>query len=410
MTQSGDSLRLLASSNPVPPSAVVGRAGSPEADDTLRRIVASRPTAAQPRHTSRTPSHLTPALVALVALLFAAAAYAVAHEFLVGDPAPLSVQSEAARLGERRGELLFELRTSEPAAVAEETRLGAVIEASTGRVYLWVAPSVDGGTCTFLHVVGTEQPDARPNLNGGCGTAQRPIDAGVSGTRVRDGSWLSLLSGSVGERVERLELEIAGRRDEVALQGRFFLHELAVADDEPSPALTLIAYDRNGRELGRQTHRGSRRLEVFLERFRELSARIDAGARPIFETRTRARGKRVALYVFEIDGRTCKVLVVGGTKSGGCASAAPAPREILVDAGQIGSAPNGIVLLHGRVGEAIERLELHFEDGRVERLRLAGRWTVYQVDEADYAGGRRPAKIVGKDSDGEVVAEKKFPW
>jgi hypothetical protein len=70
-----------------------------------------------------------------------------------------------------------------------------------------------------------------------------------------------------------------------------------------------------------------------------------------------------------------------------------------------------MLLLWGEVGSEIEKLELRFEDGRVERLPLVEQFTLYQVDPADFVVGRRPIALVGRNSDGTIVGERKLgPW
>ena len=70
-----------------------------------------------------------------------------------------------------------------------------------------------------------------------------------------------------------------------------------------------------------------------------------------------------------------------------------------------------MLLLSGAVGREIDRLELRFEDGRLERLPLADQHTLYQVDARDFAAGRRPIELIGKDSRGGVVATAELgPW
>ena len=117
------------------------------------------------RRRSRRPLLL--AAAAALLLVGGGTAYALAREFLVGDPAPPAVQEQARLLNEVKGELIPRVHEG-PKIRVEETRLAALLDASTGRVYLWVAPS-ERGDCLFEQIVGTEMPDGRPNLSGGCG-------------------------------------------------------------------------------------------------------------------------------------------------------------------------------------------------------------------------------------------------
>ena len=112
---------------------------------------------------------------AVVALVAAGTAYAIAREFFVGDPAPPSVKEQAAQHTEAvKGELIPRVHET-PGIRVEETRLAAALDASTGPVYLWVAPSARG-PCLFTHVVANDGPDGRPNLGSdGCGSGGPPI-------------------------------------------------------------------------------------------------------------------------------------------------------------------------------------------------------------------------------------------
>lgn len=320
-------------------------------------------------------------------------------------------------LNQVKGELIPTARVG-PGIRGQETKLAAFLDASTGPVYLWVAPS-ERGECLFMQIVGTERPDGKPNLSGGCGRGTRLIDWGLSATRVRDGRLLALLSGSVGTDVERLELRSEGATVNVPLQGRHFLVELSGGGAGPSPEippLELIAYDATGQELARQKSRPAfnapGRAPGQLERPRPIDL---TGQRPLVEITTRRTGKPIQLYlldhVADRGGQRCQVLVTPGGTSSGCGGRALKPTEVSVHPNQIGTSPDGMLLLWGEVGSEIARLELHFEDGRIEQLPLAKRFALYQVDPADFAAGRRPLRLVGRDRSGTAVGERKLgPW
>ena len=380
-----------------------------QARERLERLIEGR----RHRHRPRLLV-IVAALVLLIAL--GGTAYGLAREYLLGEPAPDPVKQQAAMLNEVKGELIPTARTG-PGIRVEETKLAARLDASTGPVYLWVAPS-DRGECLFKQIVGTELPDGRPNLSGGCGRNDRTIDWGFSATRVRDGRLLALLSGSVDARVEKLELTTEGKTQSVPLQGRHFLVELPGGGARPYPEippLELVAYGAAGQELARQKSR------PFPATFgRGSGARsgrpepIDlTGRQPLIEIKTRRTGKPIQLYVIEQlgDRGRCVVLVSPGGTSSGCGRSFPEPAEVSVHPNQIGSAPNGMLLLWGEVGRDINRLELRFEGGRVEQLPLVKQFALYQVDPADFASGRRPLVLIGRDEDGKVVGERKLgPW
>jgi hypothetical protein len=218
-----------------------------------------------------------------------------------------------------------------------------------------------------------------------------------------------LISGSVREDVARLELKTDGRSDEVPLQGRFFIVELpGSGTDDASPRipnLELIAYDGSDRPIARAKSRppfgGQERLTpVHL-----------GGEPPLVEITTRRTGKPIRLYLAERNGERCTVLVTPGGTSTGCGGPLPEATEVTVHPTQIGALPNGMLLLWGEVGSAISRLELHFENGRIEQLPLTDRFALYQVDPADFATGRRPVKLIGRDQTGRLIGERELgPW
>jgi hypothetical protein len=384
-----------------------GAAPAAEAREQARRRLETVVAGVRPRPRRRL---LLLAVAAVLVVVGAGTAYALARDFLVGDPAPPEVKEQAAALNEVKGELIPRLRSG-PRIRVEETRLAAVLEASTGPVYLWVAPNERSDDCLFMQIVGTELPDGRPNLGGGCsGGSGKAIDWSFRATRVRDGRLVVLLSGTVGDDVAGLELTSDGETRRIPLQGRFFLVELSGGGDRPIPqipSIELVAYDASGRELAREKGRPS-----FLRRaFNPPQPPDLTQQKPLLEILTRKTGKPIKLYVFERKGERCRVLVSPRGTGSDCGGPRPAPRDIWVAPNQIGAAPKGMLLLWGEVGSEIERLELRFEDGRVEPLPLVQRFTLYQVAPEDFAAGRRPIVLVGRDGDGEVVGERKLgPW
>lgn len=339
------------------------------------------------------------AFAALLAVAVAGAAYAIDRFVLVGDPAPPAVKASAARFGLVKGLILPGSPERGAQPLVDRLRAGAVLDASTGPVYLWVAPSSDGGYCAYTDVVGTELPDGKPNLAGGCTSRPGRFDIGVSRTRVRDGRLLSYISGRVASpTATRLVLELPDAKETVALTGPYFLAELPVPGDAELPAFAVEAQDSSGRTVDRRE---------FPARPFSTRPRIDlAGRTPLIEIPTRRTKKPIRLYVFESEGTRCSALTIGGTTGGGCGRPPVGTREIGVSPNQIGSAPDGTLLLWGEVGREIASLELRFEDGRVEPLPLVQGWTLYQVAHADYADGRRPQELVGRDAAGKIVARR----
>jgi hypothetical protein len=345
------------------------------------------------------------AVVALGAalLVVAGTAYALGIRIFAGEPAPESVKNEARLLNEVKGELIPRARTG-PRVLADQTRAGAVLQASTGPVYLWVAPTASGGRCVFLHVVGNEQPDGRPNLSGGCDRGTETLDATFAGTRVRNGRWVAFVYGHARRPVERIEIALEnGRRIDAPLSSGFFLVEVPHVPDGEVSVLEVVALAADGRVVARQ-----RRSEppAFPPR------RVDvSGESPLLEILTRRTRKPIRLFVVGSGADRCSVLESPGGTGSSCGGRPPRPRELAVAPNQIGAAPNGMLLFWGEVGREIAALELRFEDGRVERLPLVRHWTLYQVDPADFAEGRRPIELVGRNADGDIVGRRPLgPW
>jgi hypothetical protein len=368
-------------------------------DDVLGRAGERRHLPASP---TRRAMIIAAAIVAVAGA--AASAYAVGRHLLVGGPAPPDVKEQAVLLNQVKGELIPRVYPG-PRIRVEQTRLAAALDASTGRVYLWVAPTERGDYCLFKQIVGTELPDGSPNLSGGCGRGDTPIDSTLSGTRVRDGGWLSLVYGHVDEAVQRLVVRVDGRTHQVPLSGRFFLFELPEVADGQFPEIELVAYDAQGNELARKKH-------AVPANFTRRPQPVDiSGKRPLLEIETRRTKKPIRLYVIDRGGERCLVLVSPGGTGSGCGGRPPEPREIPIAPNQIGTAPDGMLLLWGEVGNEIERLELRFQDGRVERLPLVEHFTLYQIHPHDFVDGRRPIELVGRNAAGEVVGRRELgPW
>lgn len=334
-----------------------------------------------------------------VLLVGGGSAYALAREFLVGAPAPADVKEQAARGSS--GRPLIGNPPKGPEVRPEGMVLAASLESSVGMVYLWRAPSDTEDTiCLYTQIAGTEQPDGSPNLGGGCGGGSGPIDSTFSGSTMRDGRWLSLVYGRVGPAVHRLVLELGERRIPIPLTGRFFLSEIEGVGPDAQPRLRFLGYDAAGRKVAEHEQPGWGSREFLLSECRDIS-----GQKPALEILTRRTKKPIRAYAFERGGTRCSVLATPGGSSSG-SSRPPGRREIPIGVTQIGAGDRALVLIWGEVGREIAKLELEFDDGRVERLPLADHVTLYQVAPDDYAKGRQPVKLIGRDAAGKVIAEQ----
>jgi len=348
-----------------------------------------------------------PLVIALAAVLVVAVtgtAFALERYVFVGKPAPPAVKKEFSRMNEPTRGLLLPERHRPPGVLGARARAAAVIEASTGPVYLWVAPTRSGGYCEFLEIVGNGRPDGRGNGGGNCTPKDNRLYATHRGTRVR-GRFVQFVHGQTPRAARRVELRFPnGTVKKVPVRRRFFLAEIPgriPPAGQAGPRFTVVALTSDGRVVGRQ------RFGRILHPPYDLDV---SGRRPLLEIRTRRTKRLLRLYVLESAGQSCyRVVHASGMASGGCGPHAPVPDEIIVSPEQIGAAgdPRTMLLLHGEVGRRIASLELRFDRGPSERLPLVKGWTLYQVDPADLTAGRLPTMLVGRDSEGRVVAKER---
>jgi hypothetical protein len=304
-----------------------------------------------------------------------------------------------------------------------DAHLAVALDSSHGPVYLWVDPTIGGGTCTLLEVV--EAPDPPPGLPRGgvrCGSgppATRPIEGGESAVRV-EGGHLNLMRGQVHPGIARLEVELSdGRVVPIRLVERFFLAELPVGTlaervpgcsapemppsifstrpmpkQDPAEVLCLVTvveyrgFDTSGALIERYRvpkPKWHRPLEPFRE---ALSRRLFSGREARIEY---ARAER---------GTLCWRLTWGGQSSGTCG---PVSRESLPSAMSSGTGENQTVILYGPVGSDIARVHLVWDDGSSEPMPVENGFAFKQVDPY---GKRFPSKLVGRDEAGQIVRER----
>jgi hypothetical protein len=352
-------------------------------------------------------------------------------DFVEGDPAPDTVKRELAEGQKpppplRVGERVIERPTPEqPPTDLSDAHLAVALESSRGPVYLWVDPRTGGGTCTLLEVVEEPDPPAgapRGGVNCSSGPpAERPIDAGQTGTHA-DGKYLSLMRGHVHPRIARVEVELSdGRVVPMRLVEGFFLAELPVgtlADrvpgcsppemppsilptrpmpkQDPADVLCLVnvieyrGFDTSGAlvERYRVPKLDPRRYEP-IEAFRTaLSIRLFSGKDARLDY-ARANGGTMCWRVFwgEMVSGTCSVVT----------------KRSLPSVTVIGSGEKQSVYFSGPVGSDIARVDLAWDDGSSERLRVEDGFALKQIDPH---AERFPTKLVGRDENGRVVVER----
>jgi hypothetical protein len=409
-------------------------ASVPALDDADWLDVRQRASAISARRRNRRLFAIAAALAVLTALVVNPALGIGERllSFVEGDPAPESIKREFT-LGEesppplRVGDRVIERPTAKrPPADLADAHLAVALESSLGSVYLWVDPMTGGGRCTLLEVV--EAPKPPPGLPRGgvnCGSrppADRPIAGGETGERV-DGEYLHLTVGQVNRRIARLEVALTdGRVVPIRLVDGFFLAELpagTLADrvpgckepemppsilpqrapapppQDPSDVLCLVnvveyrGFDATGRLVERYRvpkPEVTRPIEPFKK---ALTARLFSGQEIRIEY---ARAER---------NRLCfRLLWESGMAQGGCSVY---PTRALPSATVIGSGKKQTFFLSGPVGSDVARLELVWDDGSTERLRIENGFSFKQIDPF---GSRFPSKLVGRDEAGRVIVER----
>jgi hypothetical protein len=355
-------------------------------------LAAVRAAAARRRRSRR---RMFAALVFVAAAILAGAAYGVVRELIVGDPAPEEVREQPARFG-HSAELIPVPHPDDPRL--DEARVAAVLDSSVGTVYLFASPNARG-LCASTWIEGDRGYQGRLNIGSVCGPSRQSFFA--FGTQRYRGKVVQLFSGRAGDGVTRVALAFGSRLVTVPLTGRWFLAELAARPD------AFVSYAADGRILERHPFLG-------LSPPSSTTARPHEVVQPREVARIRARGgaEEVTLLVAPAsDGGYCQIVRSDRTPTNrGCSVARPSADEIGVAAMNFGGAPGGTLLLVGPVGSDIASLQLRYEDGRVVAVPLHEGWALYEVERADYAEGRRPEVLVGRDAAGRAVVSKRLPW
>ncbi len=363
----------------------------PDWSDVVHR--AAPPTPRARRRVLSRPLVLFAAVAA--AAILTAVGYAVVKYVVVGSPAPKAVKDRLTLLDTVKGELIPKVHRGSGIDV-EKTRAAAVIQASTGPVYLWVAPTKQGGYCRFVQIVGTEL-SGRPNLAGGCTSPKQKVDIGVSGSRVH-GKWLGLVVGHAAAPARSVRVRFAkgARRSFDLSRDGFLLVEVKGTVRE----ITVLT--GTGRVL---SHRRS------LPATGRHSFPKQAGpAHTVAVIHTVRTGRPITLRVWRAtNGDRCTTLITPGGTGRSCGGRPPKPDEMAVAPEQIGSArSHGMLLYWGSVGSRIETVELRFEDGTRVALPIHEGFVLYQVRPSNFVSGRRPIELVARNGPGEVVATRKL--
>jgi hypothetical protein len=184
------------------------------------------------------------AVVAIVAVIVAGGAFALTRYVIVGSPAPQDVQSQEALISGVKATLRSHASTT--GVLVDQTKAAAVVSTDSGPVYLWVAPTRDGGDCQYLDITAAKQPDGNPNLEGGCTSSSGhpfAIDASFPWTRLPDGKGLALVYGYAEDPATKIQIHFqSGATKTADMNGRYFMVEVP-AGDSPGLADQVISLD-----------------------------------------------------------------------------------------------------------------------------------------------------------------------
>jgi hypothetical protein len=353
----------------------------------------------------RSPSRRTLVLLGFVgAAILAGAAYAVVHELTVGDPAPEEVREQPARFG-HSAELIPVPHPDDPQL--DQARVAGVLDSSAGTVYLFASPNARG-LCASTWIEGDRGYQGRLNMPSVCGFRDQSFfgygneDYGIVAGHDLGKSPLRLFWGRAGDGVARVALRFGRRTVTVPLVGRWLFAEIPSIPDE------FLSYDAGGRVLERHRLYWPTGHEPEYKPPHRVTEEHQVA-------RIRARGgsEEVTLFVARAsDGGFCQIVRSDRTPTNqGCSVARPAARKIGVSAMNFGGgAPDGILLLVGPVGSDIAKLELRYQNGRVANIPLSEGWALYEIETADYAEGRRPDVLIGRDTSGREIASERMPW
>lgn len=336
------------------------------------------------------------ALGLVAAAILTGTAYGVVQELVVGDPAPREVREQPARFG-HSAELIPVPHPEDPRL--EEARVAAVLDSSVGTTYLFSSRNADG-PCGSTWIEGDRGYEGRLNMSSVCGPGAQSFYAFAE--QRYGGSDVQLFFGRAGDELARVALRFGSGTAKVPLSGRWFLAEFSERPYE------FLSYDAEGRIVEKRD-------------FPPLPGPVAPVKQPkpvtplkeLARIRVLGGSEEVSLLVApSSSGGYCQAVRSDQRRANeGCSVARPKARQIGVSAMNFGGgAPDGILLLVGPVGTAIETLMLRYEDDRTATVPQSDGWVLYEVERADYARGMRPETLVGLDADGREIAAERLPW
>lgn len=389
-----DELAVIRTFRPIPPPDHHAAAAARDA------LVAA--VTAKPRGLTR-PRILLACAIAVAVGATAASASGLGErlfDFVAGETAPPPVQRQLDLMTRRTAVVAWLEQDPRSRAIASQARGVLAIQTSVGPVYLWVAPTRGGGFCHLIDIEANTQPDGSPGGGGGCvplaPSSDEPFVSGPaqSGTLTRRGR-VRLLEGRVGANVASVELRFAaGGTETLRPVDGFFLRELTRKEN----LVAVIARDENGTELARRTMRGPRLSPHDIPK--------PVGPyRIVIEIDTSWGYPMTFAVAPGAEGTVCTQIRYRGARAGGCNPAPRDPEAIFVGHSLWNETADRkpVVVLQGSVGRSAARLELEYRDGGRERIPIVEGFVLFEL-----ARDRAPARLVGYDADGSVIARRAF--
>jgi hypothetical protein len=356
------------------------------------------------------------AAAAALGVLVAAPAFGLHREvldFFHSEPASERVQLEFARLD------VMAPPEHRPGIIHGQARRVTETIVRGKRRVLSVAPTANGGYCfqwsglfgschdpaRFAALPQSRPPDLNPHL------------LRVGGHATEDA--VTLIGGDLhAAETERLEVEFAdGERVEIPvtwvsepIDAGFYLYDVPEEHRRPETRVeALVARDADGDVIARMARfpyapdwefdpkTGSPDIAVLQER------------RKLIEITTE-RGRVVTLWKAPSRrGGTCHWLTVDG-RPGPAADCPPGPlrgSEPVIGAGLLTG--GGPVLFSGTVRDDVAVVELHYQDGGVERLRPVEGRVLHEIRSTRYGRGHRLERIVALDASRRELEDREFP-
>jgi hypothetical protein len=391
-------------------------AGFQPNDETSQRA-RTRALAALPKPTAgrrRSRTLVFALAAAVVALIVGGAAFAVERvvvPWFDAEPAPERVQLSFARLD------VGATPDMESGVLAGAARRVTAVEIAGRWRVLWVAPTKAGGFCeTWTNLFAGCTRDREPPRRLREGRDVHTFELGVTQSQNARGI-VTMISGRLlATETERLELRYAdGETTELRvvwvsppIDAGFYLYEVPESHRRVGHQVSeLVALDGGGDVIARQTFPLPPASEV------EHPVRLPDGelvslpekaivsrARKVIE-RTAWDRTRLWLWVMPTrDGGECFV----SNRMGGCP-----PRDYELEIPMAaGIAGGDLVLFEGQVRSEVALVELHYEDGVVERLRPVEGFILHDIPKRQYERGHRLALAVALGDGGTVLDRDRY--